>query len=451
MAGSKTTETTQRSQPENLPGLWRLHVISGDQLVVHPLPPRGVLTVGRSPEADLCIDHRRVSRLHARLHLGAVITIEDLGSRNGVCVGGKRLAPSQRVELRVGDVVELGSSMLLLQPSYRGGPSAEKSAPTGAAAVANAVGPSEIVVVDEVMVRLHRLLDRVAPTAMNVLLLGETGVGKEVFARALHDRSPRARHPFLGLNCAALSETLLESELFGHEKGAFSGALHRKPGLLEAAAGGTVFLDEVGELPPGVQARLLRVLETREALRVGGLKPYRLEVRFVAATNRDLEAEVARRSFRPDLFFRLNGFSVVVPPLRERRGEIAPLARAFLAEASRRNALAARPTLTDEALARLLDHDWPGNLRELRNVVERAMLLAEDGVIEPAHLQLGAASSLPPRAGTAAPRLDRASVVDALERAGGNQGQAAKLLGISRRTLIYRLEAYGLPRPRKRL
>src|SRR6185503_6105666 len=182
---------------------------------------------------------------------------------------------------------------------------------------------------DEGMPQLHRLVERIARGTINVLILGETGAGKEVLAERVQRLSPRARWPFLRLNCAALSETLLESELFGHERGAFTGAVTAKPGLLETAEGGTVFLDEAGELPMSIQVKLLRVIEERQVLRVGGLKPRPIDVRFIAATNRDLEVEVARGAFRQDLFFRLNGVTLVVPPLRDRVSEIEALARLF--------------------------------------------------------------------------------------------------------------------------
>jgi len=340
--------------------------------------------------------------------------------------------------------------------------------------VERAAGP--VVVEDEAMRRLYELVSRVAPSQINVLLLGETGVGKEVVAEQLHTRSPRADKSFVCLNCAALSETLLESELFGHEKGAFTGAAQAKPGLLESAEGGTVFLDEVGELPASVQVKLLRVIEERRVLRVGGLKPRAIDVRFVAATNRDIEAEVARGAFRADLFFRLNGITLVIPPLRERVSEIEPLAKAFVAQASRQGGRPP-PALTPEVVDLLRGYRWPGNIRELRNFMERAVLLCVERRIEPSHLPLdkmqatlvrsstGPAPNVSPgpaSVGAAAPTMPTTSVRDeaadierqrilaVLEQCGGNQTRAAQLLAIPLRTLVRRLEAYGLPRPRKR-
>jgi len=334
------------------------------------------------------------------------------------------------------------------------------------------------------LARLEPIVTRVAAGTITVLLLGETGVGKDVLARTIHARSPRASKPIVCINCAALSESLLESELFGHEKGAFTGATHEKHGLIEAAAGGTVFLDEIGEMPLSVQAKLLRVIEQREVLRVGAVAPRSVDVRFLAATNRDLDVEVAEKRFRQDLYFRLNAISLVIPPLRDRLDEIEPLARGFIAEACQRAGLRAPVALDPDALALLKNYRWPGNIRELRNVIERAVLLCGDGVIQLVHLpteKMGALLPPPSRLPTGiahlairspvaprsvpAPRqtlptmsgeepsgaeIERARIVAALEQCGGNQSDAARALGISRSTLISRIQTYGLPRPRKR-
>ena len=316
--------------------------------------------------------------------------------------------------------------------------------------------------------RLQPIVERVAGGTIPILVVGETGVGKDVVASRIHALSPRASRPFVCVNCAALPEQLLESELFGYERGAFTGAVQRKLGILEAADGGTVFLDELGELPLSVQAKLLRVIDQREVLRLGALKPTKIDVRFVAATNRDLELEVERGTFREDLFYRLNAVVIVVPPLRERVAEIAPLARMFAARAARELGLPREPAVGASAMQRLEVYTWPGNVRELRNVIDRAVLLASDGPeITVEHLPaekmgrvLPARDS--PRTMRAAPVVsapaggpafapeERARVVSALEKCDGNQTHAAKLLGVSRRTLISRMEAYGLPRPRKR-
>ncbi|HEV7555465.1 MAG TPA: sigma 54-interacting transcriptional regulator, partial [Kofleriaceae bacterium] len=244
---------------------------------------------------------------------------------------------------------------------------------------------SDVVIADERMTALHELVARVAATDITVLLLGETGVGKEILAEMVHRKSARADKPFLRLNCAALTETLLESELFGHERGSFTGATQTKPGLFEVAEGGVLFLDEVGELQPSTQVKLLRVLDERKVLRVGALKPRSIDVRLVAATNRDLEAEVTRGNFRLDLMYRLNAMSIVVPPLRERIDEIEPLARAFLRTISAKLARTP-PRLTEPALELLRRYSWPGNVRELRNVIERAVILCSNDQIDPIDL-----------------------------------------------------------------
>jgi len=552
----------------------------------HPLPAEGEVLIGRGPGADLDIDDPSISRRHARVHVGAgpVLAIEDLDSANGTRVRERAIAPGERAAIAVGDVVELGSVMLIVQPrvvaarprrvwshDYFEGRLDDECARAerqggrfavvrlhcegaAAAAVEEAIAgslrpgdvagnygpgeyelivleaageqagdPAEVLIArlrarlagsavvrtgvarypedgrspdallvsagarargetgspvaerdDEGMPQLHRLVERIARGTINVLILGETGAGKEVLAERVHRLSPRARWPFLRLNCAALSETLLESELFGHERGAFTGAVTAKPGLLETAEGGTVFLDEAGELPMSIQVKLLRVIEERQVLRVGGLKPRPIDVRFIAATNRDLEVEVARGAFRQDLFFRLNGVTLVVPPLRDRVSEIEALARLFASQAGRQLEQPVAPEIAPAALELLLAYVWPGNIRELRNVMERAVLLSPDGRITPAHLpveKMRATRAMPARAETGPPpvaaeappaaardvdqlrrridELERERILDALARCGGNQTKAAKMLGLPRRTLVSRLGKYGVPRPRK--
>jgi two-component system response regulator AtoC len=330
--------------------------------------------------------------------------------------------------------------------------------------------PEGFVVENPRMRQLYALAERVAAATINVLITGETGVGKEVLAATVHARSPRAGRPFLCINCAALAESILESELFGHERGAFTGAVQTKPGLLEAASGGTLFLDEVGEMSLGMQAKLLRVLETRQVMRVGATKPLSVDVRFIAATNRDLEEEIANKTFREDLFFRLNGICLEIPPLRERPDEIEPLARRCMENVARQLGREV-PVLASEALELMRSYGWPGNIRELRNVMERAVILCGSDGITPEHLPaqkmrrpveqgaLPASPSAPAapsagvRDGGSAGREEkiaaaRRAITDALERCAGNQTRAAELLGISRRTLCSRLKEYNIPRPR---
>jgi two-component system, NtrC family, response regulator AtoC len=272
----------------------------------------------------------------------------------------------------------------------------------------------------------------------------------------VHARSPRASKPFLKLNCAALVENLLESELFGHERGAFTGATNAKAGLAEAAHEGTLFLDEVGELPLNLQAKLLRLLESGEITRVGGLKATAVDVRFVCATNKSLSTMVDEGRFRSDLYFRLDGMTIHVPPLRERKTEIPSLARRFLEEAATANGRAA-PALSPEATERLLAHDWPGNVRELKNVIARSILFCKEGTLRATDLRIesgvassssGAPSSKPMLSAPSATDDKRKRVLDALEKARWNQTRAAELLGVTRRTLYNWLDELGIPRAR---
>jgi DNA-binding NtrC family response regulator len=575
-----TFDALGRAAPSR-PGTLQLLVFGEGIYATHPLPARGEVLIGRGAGAQVHVDDGSISRRHAMLRLGPPLTIEDLDSANGTRVARRRIVPGERVEVAPGDVIDLGSVMVVVQSGAspqrprRIWPHgyflarleeecarATRPGATGAFAVAHlrvqgigatrapalllgglratdviaAYAPDEYELLigevdppraqevlrtlitglggeaataqagiafypadgrtpDELIARsgdeLHgpsradpagplfvgemtrgllRLVDRVAQGDISVLVLGETGVGKEILAQTIHERSPRSKRPIVCVNCATLSEALLESELFGHERGAFTGAVRDKPGRLETAHGGTVFLDEIGEMPTSLQSKLLRVLEDRQVTRVGALKARQIDVRFIAATNRDLPAEIARGRFRQDLYFRLNGVSLVVPPLRERVSEIAPLARRFIAEASGRAHKRPVPSLSQGALRLLEGYAWPGNIRELRNVVERAVLLCSGGRVTEAHLptELLSATFAPGQPSSldraespeategagalwgAVDQLERRRVCEALDRCGGNQTRAAKLLGISRPTLIARMEAYDLPRPRRR-
>jgi DNA-binding NtrC family response regulator len=312
------------------------------------------------------------------------------------------------------------------------------------------------------MRRVHEMAKRVANSQLNVLIRGETGVGKDVLARLIHGTSSRAQKPFLALNCAGFTETLLESELFGYAKGSFTGATAPKVGLLAAADGGTVFLDEVGDMPLSIQARLLRVIEDRQIRPLGSLESREINVRFLSATNKDLEAAVAKREFRPDLMFRLNGFSLEIPPLRERRDEIPVLARTFVADACREMGLERELALDEEAMGALVEHTWTGNIRELKNVIERAVVLCEGAMIRPEHLGLRSTASErstePPQAwrGPALPLLtdpgklaERQRILDALHACASNQTRAAQMLNMSRRTFVSKLDYFKIPRPQK--
>jgi two-component system, NtrC family, response regulator AtoC len=448
--------------PASLAAL-ELVIVAGDAVTVAALPAEGAVTLGRGEECEIRIDSRAVSRRHAILHLGSPLRIEDLGSANGTFVRDAR-APidtisthplrklsREIIEISVGERVNLGSIPIVVRRA-----AGARSEPASA---------EQVVVRDPAMRALHEQIARIARSNISVLLLGETGVGKEVAARAIHERSPRAGKPFLELNCAALAPTLIEAELFGHEKNAFTGANQARPGLIEAAEGGTVFLDEVGELPAAVQAKLLRVLEDHKVMRIGGRTPKKLDVRFVAATNRDLKAEVDAGSFRQDLYFRLNKASFVIPPLRERVAEIAPLAELFLVAAGRDLDRTAPLRLSPEAVGCLERYAWPGNVRELRNVIDRAAALANGDVIVPADLpgELTGVMRASPRKPPTPAKIDagpgkpltpeqadeRRRILEALEQGAWNQTRAAKLLGMSLRTLVNRLTEYSIARPRK--
>jgi two-component system response regulator AtoC len=292
---------------------------------------------------------------------------------------------------------------------------------------------------------------KVAPTDTTVLITGESGTGKEVVARFIHRGSPRKEAPFVALNCAALPEQLLESELFGHEKGAFTGALAARPGRIEQASGGVLFLDEVGEMSPAVQAKFLRVLQEREYQRLGGARTLKADVRVLAATNRNLKAAISQGSFREDLYYRLAVFDIALPPLRDRPEDIAMLVDAFLDEIGRS---VGRPAagMSQEVKDKLVSYPWPGNVRELRNAIERAVILCEGGLITSEHLPLGIASapssparaSGPPDTAATLDAVEREMIVGALTRAGNNKSAAARLLGLSRAQLYSRLEKHGL-------
>src|SRR5215471_2714865 len=292
------------------------------------------------------------------------------------------------------------------------------------------------------------LVAKVAPTETTVLLTGESGTGKEVVARAIHAASPRAEKPFLAINCAALPEQLLESELFGYERGAFTGALQSRAGKIEQAAGGVLFLDEVGEMSPSVQAKFLRVLQEREFQRLGGSRVQKADVRVIAATNRDLSTALANGEFREDLYYRLRVFEIGLPPLRERREDILPLAEAFLEEIG---PTVGRPAagISKQARDVLLAYSWPGNVRELRNAIERAIILADGGLITAEHLPARPGNgkngnSIHPDVGRGLADVERSLVENALKEAGNNKALAARLLGITRSQLYSRIQKYGI-------
>ncbi len=387
------------------------------------------MRIGTSPVNELRLSNRSVSRLHAVVRrVGARLAIEDLGSTNGTFVNGVRvrdadIEPGMRLQVgMVGiDVVATEGSVLQSLPNRKGfGPLVGGSA---------------------AMRRIYATIEKVAPTDATVLILGETGTGKEVVARAIHEASLRARGPFVAVDCGALTESLIESDLFGHRRGAFTGAVAGRAGAFQAAHGGTLFFDEVAEMPAALQRRFLRVLETREVRAVGSDVVRQVDVRVVAATNRHLARAVNEGWFREDLYYRLAVVTIEVPPLRDRRDDIPLLASHFLA----RFGASEKMTLTPSVLVHLMTRQWPGNVRELRNFIERSAALGWDAPQEPAaapqppsSLDLG---SLPLNMPLKEARerwieqFERSYLERILNQCGGNVTHAAEKAGVSRRFL----------------
>ena len=313
--------------------------------------------------------------------------------------------------------------------------------------VRDRVAPSNIVGAASPMQRVFEIIDQVAPSKATVLITGESGTGKELVANAIHQRSPRANGPFIKLHCAALAESLLESELFGHEKGSFTGAMVRKDGRFSMADGGTLFLDEIGEISPAIQVKLLRFLQEHEFERVGGTQTIKVDVRIIAATNRNLLDEIAKGRFREDLYYRLNVVSLEMPALRERRSDIPELVKFFIDRYAKDNGKTIAGC-APEALERLMNYNWPGNVRELENAIERAVVLSSSPQIETKHLPaaikpMPAPSGLPVIPGATMAEVERYTIVETLKATGGSTSRAAEILGISARTIQYRLHDYN--------
>jgi DNA-binding NtrC family response regulator len=311
---------------------------------------------------------------------------------------------------------------------------------------------ANIVAGSEKMQAVLALVERVAPTNSTILLGGESGVGKDLIARAIHEHSLRSRGPFVKINSTAIPENLLESELFGYEKGAFTGAASSKPGKFELADGGTLFLDEIGDVPPATQVKLLRVLQEREFERLGGTKTLKVDVRLIAATNRNLRAALEEGTFRQDLYYRLNVVAIDIPPLREHREDVPALAKVF-AERYARESNKPVPAITPVAMKTLVDYHWPGNIRELQNVIERAVTLSAGPSLDLPDIHLEAAPTPSSRAAAVLPpgmtldQWEEAAIREALRQANGNKSQAARALGLSRNALRYRLDKMGLSDP----
>jgi transcriptional regulator with GAF, ATPase, and Fis domain len=477
-SGNDVTTCEARIGEEPMSGI-ALVVRCESGAIAQMLQESQAYVLGRSADCSVVIQDDSVSRQHAKLTFDGAWRIEDLGSRNGTVVDGRRLARAEGARLTLGSVVRLGSATAVLQAGASRLVAADGTRGPGSAPGRDAA--IECIVLDAAMQALYETLDVVAPSPLPVLIAGETGVGKELFACAIHARSARAPRPLVQINCAAIPAAMLESELFGYERGAFTGASHAKPGLLETGDGGSVLLDEVGELPFALQAKLLRVLETGQCQRLGALRPRPIDVRIISSTNRDLRQAVAGGEFRADLYHRLNGVPIRIPPLRERRADIVPLAEYFASRMARTMGRG-EPNLTDDARTALEAHPWPGNVRELKNVIERAVVLTRSERVSAAELQLESherterRDTSPPRARAASggddlavtadeaaslraddasslraelDAMERRRVMEALERCGNNQSRAAKLLGISRHALIARIERFRLQRPRK--
>jgi transcriptional regulator with GAF, ATPase, and Fis domain len=465
--GSTPSDQPTRAHEDELVGTRRhLLVFGGASSWLYPLPGAGDVIIGRSESADLRIDDASVSRQHARLVLdGDIITIIDLGSHNGTFVNKVRV--TGRWALQPNDVITIHKTTLILHSAGASTKAAAAVQHLGAVGSERAgpgvtVGAQRVIVADPAVVRIYDLIERLAPVDLPVLITGETGSGKELVATAIHALSSRANKPLVSLNCAALHDSLIESELFGHEKGAFSGAIATRAGLIEAASGSTLFLDEVGELAPAVQAKLLRVLEVHRVTRVGDTREREVNVRIVAATNRDLEADVAAGRFRRDLYFRLSAATLHLPPLRERLRELPLMAAAFLDDACRRNG---RPVMrmSEGALEALIEHPWPGNVRELKNLMQylAATVTSDMMLADHVHERIGRVQNTPaPRAPPADRQfrpladelreLEITRISQALEATGGNQTRAAQLLAMPVRTFFEKAKQYGLTPKKKR-
>jgi DNA-binding NtrC family response regulator len=395
---------------------------------------RDVVVVGKDPASDVTLDDPFVSARHLRLERrGARWLLRDLGSTNGTAVGGLRVGEA---ELAPGLAVTLGESELVLDPAPR---------------ARQATAFEGMITGSPALRQVFELVERVAPSDAAVTILGETGTGKELVARALHRLSSRRERAFIPVNCSAIAESLIESELFGHEKGAFSGADRLRKGAFEEADGGTIFLDEIGELPIELQPKLLRTLELGEVKRVGASRPLTVNVRIVAATHRDLQAQVRAGKFREDLYYRLCVVPLTIPPLRARPGDVRELAEHFLARAAPRGLTV---SFSEEALEKLARYEWPGNVRQLKNVVQRALLFRGEGLVVPpsaitfedargAQAGAGDHDHLFVR-GLTMEDLEREAIRLSLRRHRGKRAAVVKELAIAKSTVMKRIAQWSL-------
>ncbi len=385
--------------------------------------------IGSDASAQVCVADPHVSRRHAEVfRAGETVVVRDLQSRNGTYVDG--IAVKEAI-LQGPATIRVGGTTIRFETEL-------PRAATGPRRMGDAVGSSPE------MQGVFEMLDRLAPSDLTITLLGETGVGKDVLACAVHDASPRRDGPFIVFDCGAATPTLIESALFGHEKGSFTGANATVAGAFERAHGGTLFFDEIGELSLDLQPKLLRALEQRKVQRIGSTVELPVDVRILAATNRDLEVEVAQGRFRQDLFFRLSAAVVAVPPLRARIADLPELVDAILASEGQ------RLRVTRETLDALASYDWPGNVRELRNVLMAAAAMADSDLLEPRHLLLFKQRRRDPTladfplGGRSLESIERAAIVQTLKAADGNKVKAAKALGIASSTLYEKMRRYGI-------
>lgn len=406
------------------------------------LPIESDVTIGKDPGCTLVLDDGFASGVHCRLvPRGGQLIVTDLDSTNGTWVNGLRVGSA---EVGPGANLRIGGTEIAVELQ-----GTRERAPFAG-----------IVSTAPCMREVFGLVERVAPSMAPVAILGETGTGKELVARAIHEKSERAKGPFIPVNCAAISRELVESELFGHEKGAFTGATVARKGAFEEASGGTIFLDEMGELSPDLQAKLLRTLELGEIKRVGSSRPFRVDTRVVCATHRDLQAMVKKGTFREDLYYRLCVIRIELPPLRRRPGDVRLLAEHFATVHGPRGG---RVALSPEALDKLEAHPWPGNVRELKNVLARAMLLRRGSTIGPGDVQFdGPAFEIPPTElpsrvadgedavylpGKTLQQIETEATIKALKRHGGNRRAVARELGLARSTVQKRAAELGFPPP----
>jgi DNA-binding NtrC family response regulator len=403
-------------------------VVTGPDGREQRVPLRTKIRLGSGSGVEVVVDDPHASRVHCEVEpMETGIVLRDLGSTNGTYVGG---AVVKEALITPGTVVTFGTSRLVVEVE------AEAGAETATFGDAVAAGAN--------MRAVFAMLARLAPTDVTILVTGETGVGKDVLARAIHKSSPRADGQLVVFDGGAVSPSLIESELFGHERGAFTGAHAERAGAFERADGGTLFLDEIGELPLDLQPRLLRALEQRAVRRIGGSAEMPVDVRVIAATNRDLGAEVAAGRFRQDLFFRLSAAVVHVPPLRERPEDLSVLIDRLIADTGR------ECRVSGPAVAALRAYDWPGNIRELKNVITTALAMVDGPLLEMRHLMFpGSARRQPslddlPLGGRTLDAVERAAIRQTLEQVGGNRSKAARALGIAPSTLYEKIKRYGL-------